>query len=143
MAKITAAKDEVVNLGNSLAQIQTPIPVKIETQGAMSEVQALLDKIPKSITIPVILAPSGALPGGSVEVAPSVPGFASGIDYVPKDMLAFIHRGERVVTAAENKKGGGGNTYNLNVSVSGNGDGRTLAKELYGEIKRLDRRLGN
>lgn len=138
-AATQSSKAEVVSLGGEIAKIQSVIPLVVETSSAYSAVQKLLASIPKSITIPIFMVPAG---GGSVSVAPSVPGFASGIDYVPKDMLALIHKGERVVTAAENKSGGGGNTYNLNVNVSGNGgDGRQIAKEIYGEIKRLDKRL--
>lgn len=51
--------------------------------------------------------------------------FASGIDFVPNDMIAQIHRGEQVVPASRNpnnpnasNSSGGGDTYHINVPIT-------------------------
>lgn len=54
---------------------------------------------------------------GSIPMPPSTPHFASGIDYVPRDLLAVLHRGERVVRAVDNHPGAGGNTYHIPVNI--------------------------
>lgn len=47
-----------------------------------------------------------------------VPALASGIDFVPKDGLAYLHRGERVVTADDNRSGASGMPA-INITLNG------------------------
>lgn len=61
----------------------------------------------------------GIIQPDAVNVAGS---FAGGIDYVPHDMVARVHEGERIVTAAENRRSGGGNQANITINM----DGRSL-----------------
>jgi hypothetical protein len=90
--------------------------------------------------------PSGGIPKGrrnkpkSVgRTAPSLPGHEDGLDYVPYDgYVAALHKGERVMTAQENK-GGGGNVYvtvNVAPGTSPSDVGRELNRYLSAFVQR-------
>jgi TP901 family phage tail tape measure protein len=57
--------------------------------------------------------------GGMVGNQYSIPSYNTGIDYVPADTLAMIHKGERVLTAEDNKKYSQGTTINNNIVING------------------------
>lgn len=59
------------------------------------------------------------------KLADMLPSFDVGTDYVPSDMIAKIHAGERIVPAAQNKPGFGGVTQHLTINVGGQVDSRT------------------
>lgn len=54
-----------------------------------------------------------------------LPSFDVGTDYVPHDMFAKIHAGEKIVPAAQNKPGVGGFTQHLTINIAGMADNRT------------------
>jgi hypothetical protein len=60
-------------------------------------------------------------------IAAYVPHFDKGSDYIPRDTLAVLHRGERVVPASQNKSGD--NTFNFDFR------GTTLSQDFINQIK--------
>lgn len=80
-----------------------------------------------------------------VDVAPRpLPSFAVGTDFVPRDMIALIHRGERITPASQNRGGGGGNVV-MNFAITGPVDQRSqsqIAAAAYAGTVRAHRRNG-
>ena len=68
-------------------------------------------------------AVASAMPGDALDNLLALTGnfasFAVGTDYVPRDMIAQIHQGEKIIPAAQNN-GAGGQTIHITVNVNGN-----------------------
>ena len=71
--------------------------------------------------------------GGDIG-ADIVPSFAVGTDYVPRDMFAFIHQGEKIIPAAQNN--GGGQVNHITVNLNGMGNNAPDLRRSAGQIAR-------
>lgn len=70
----------------------------------------------------------------------ALPSFDVGTPYVPRDMVAQIHKGERIIPAAQNI-GSGGHSVSVTVNMGGSGAasdvrraGGTIAREVLGAL---------
>lgn len=65
----------------------------------------------------------------------SLPSFDVGTPYVPRDTLAMVHQGERIIPAAQNRAGAGGQNISVVINMSGGGSGGDL-RQAAGDIAR-------
>ena len=68
----------------------------------------------------------------------SLPSFDTGIDYLPKDMIAQLHEGERVLTKEENKNFSAGGTITNNIIINGTDlNKKEIAQQVMIELDRV------
>lgn len=75
---------------------------------------------------------TGLIGGFLQSVFNFLPKFDTGIGYVPFDMPAIIHKGERVLTAEENRRGMGGFSPTTSIVVQGGGN----TGEIYANVSK-------
>lgn len=65
----------------------------------------------------------------------SLPSFDVGTPYVPRDTLAVVHQGERIIPAAQNRAGAGGQSISVVINMASGGSGGDL-RQAAGDIAR-------
>jgi len=84
-------------------------------------------------------AVASAMPGDALDNLLALTGnfasFAVGTDYVPRDMIARIHQGEKIIPAAQNT-GGNEPAIQITVNVSGVSGDRTEIRRAHGQAAR-------
>jgi hypothetical protein len=72
-----------------------------------------------------------------------LPSFDVGTDYVPRDMVAQIHKGERIVPAAQNKPGLQGGSISLTQHFHGQTDARTVKRAGAATLREVQALMAN
>lgn len=87
----------------------------------------------ETVTKPAAAAFSDLFKG--VSFSSLIPRFATGTDYVPRDMLAVIHKGEAVIPAEQNRRGAmGGMTLNMTINTPDAASFRRSAGQIQAEM---------
>lgn len=155
----TAIEETKSKLEELVTSATTGAKLSLDTSVAVENLQNFLDMVlansHQTIYVETVHYDSyeGELSGQDIldqGIWQSMPEYASGIDYVPEDQIAKIHKGEAVITAKENANRGG-NTVNLysQTYISGEvGDPQAWKEELdkrdtklRSEFKAADMRL--
>ena len=82
---------------------------------------------------------SGGLAGGAESMLSKVAGlfgFASGTDYVPRDMLAVVHQGEKIIPAGKNNGASEQQVNHITINLSGAGGSAADMRRSSGQIAR-------
>lgn len=99
---------ETKNVGDEVALIFSSAAGEAIThwQGVRGLLQGVLADLAQIAVREAVTKPLSNLL--TTSLASFLPKFANGSDYVPRDMAAIVHKGERIVPAAENLRGGSG-----------------------------------
>lgn len=91
--------------------------------------KSIFDPIAKGITDSI--ESSGGIGGWMKSL---IPGFANGSDYIPRDMVANIHQGERILTRDENRNySQNGGNVSVNVTVNSDGSSNVQSDASFGK----------
>ena len=138
-----AKAQDMVNALTGGKKVEVPVEPKAE-EGAADDVSKQIGVITLPAQIRVMSAGGFAVGGGGGGIDPlrqaifgGMKGYANGIPWVDSTQLALLHRGERVLTASENRQ----YTYNSNTYFgSVNLNNGTQVEQLAEAISRNNRR---
>jgi hypothetical protein len=105
-----------------------------ELQGQLPGGATYLPPRPAAPTTPALIR---GLPANLFGPGGRFLGYASGTDYVPKDMLAMVHKGEKITPASKNRRGGSDSPPIYITIVA---DGREVVKDLIVETTNSESR---
>lgn len=131
---VLGIKDAMFNAGEEVLKSMLD-GLKSMWEGLTSWVSEAVDWLVDKVTF--WETESSKINTGTVRGGPGIQGsFASGLDYVPRDMNVRVHEGEAILTKEENKNRSGSGTVTIEVPLYINGKkvARAIAKDVDVEL---------